>query len=200
MSDQSVATLVERLLAVEEAADLDAQDALRHADFVEEYPQSRERVRGRDNVRRMLETHPSPPRGMRWRITPLSDEMVLAEIAAEYGGEPWWIAGFFSGADGLLTHETAYFGPAYPAPDWRAPWVERITADDWLQDAGGHGEVTRETAQRLMDLSTRLRTGGTAAASGLVRGHAADRRALPRACELPRRPPQLSGRDAEGRR
>ena len=69
---------------------------------------------------------------MRSRLTQLAGDLVLAEVAAEYDGEPWWIAGFFSGADGLLTHETAYFGPAYPAPDWRAPWVERITADDWL--------------------------------------------------------------------
>jgi len=153
MSDPTLRVLVERLLAAQEIDDLDAQDALRHPDFVEEYPQSRERIRGRDRVRQMLETHPSPPRGMRSRLTELANDFVLAEVAAEYNGEPWWIAGFFSGAGGQLTSERTYFGPAYPAPDWRAPWVERITADDWLQDAGGHGEVTRETAQRLVDLS-----------------------------------------------
>lgn len=154
MSEASLRAVVERFLAAQAVDDLDAQHELRHPDFVEEYPQSRERIRGRDRVSEMLRAHPSPPRNMRSRVTQLDDELVLAEATAVYDGEPWWIAGFFSGANGQLTHETAYFGPAFPAPEWRAQWVEPITADDWLRDAGGHGDVTRESAQRFVELST----------------------------------------------
>jgi hypothetical protein len=149
VSSVELRDVVASLLEAEEAGDLDAQDALRHPDFAEEYPQSGERIVGRDRVREMITRQPSLPSGMRWRLTTLDDRLVLAEIAASYGDEPWWIAGFFEGEDGVLTREIAYFGPAYPAPDWRAPWVEPITTEDWLADAGGHGAVTRDTAERF---------------------------------------------------
>lgn len=152
-ADQPSADLrdvVAHLLRAEEARDADAQYGLRHPDFVEEYPQSGERIAGRDAVRTMLERAPAVPSGMRWRLTTLDTNLVLAEIATAYGDEPWWIAAFFEGGDGVLTREVAYFGPAYPAPEWRAAWVEPITTDDWLADAGGHGAVPREITERLL--------------------------------------------------
>jgi len=165
VSSADLRDVVAQLLRAEEAGDADTQYALRHPDFVEAYPQSGERIVGRDRVREMLERAPATPSGMRWRLTNLADDLVLAEIAASYGDEPWWIAGFFTGHDGVLTGETAYFGPAFPAPAWRAAWVEPISTDDWLADAGGHGVVTRDTAERLVALM----------ASGEIDGFAAIR-------------------------
>ena len=41
--------------------DAAAEHELRHEDYVMEMPQSRERIRGRDNMRAMQEAFPDPP-------------------------------------------------------------------------------------------------------------------------------------------
>ena len=40
-------------------------------------------------------------------------------------GSRWLGITIFELRDGLIYRERLYFGPAFPAPDWRAQWVER---------------------------------------------------------------------------
>ena len=54
------------------------------------------------------------------------DHWVL-EAELDYGdGEPYRCVFIFELRDGLIARETAYWSRPFPAPEWRAPWVERL--------------------------------------------------------------------------
>jgi len=58
VSEKSNREIVERYIRAIIEADFDTQDRLRHADYVSEWPQSRERVRGTANARAILDHYP----------------------------------------------------------------------------------------------------------------------------------------------
>lgn len=50
------------------------------------------------------------------------------EASLDYGdGDPFQCVFVFQMRDGLIARETAYWAKPFPAPEWRAPWIERIT-------------------------------------------------------------------------
>lgn len=87
-----------------------------------DYPQSGERIAGRDNILGMLQAFPSPPE---FRVNTMrsAGELVVAEVDADYGG-----GSIFKGVliyvmeDGRVGHESAYFAGPFEAADWRAPF------------------------------------------------------------------------------
>jgi hypothetical protein len=99
---------------------------IRHPDFVMEMPQSGERVRGRDNMRAMQEAFPKPPMGRLRRVTGGGDVWV-AEGVNDYGDDVWHWVIVVELKDGRILSETRYYGQPFPAPEWRAAWVEPMT-------------------------------------------------------------------------
>ena len=103
-------------------------DAVFAPDYVEEYPQSGERIEGRDTVRALLDAFPDGTRpqsiGSR-RITRTPDGFV-GEYELDYGaGGLYRVVGIYSVSDGLIIHGREYFAaPFEPAP-WRAPFLAR---------------------------------------------------------------------------
>src|SRR4029079_5049019 len=79
--------------------DYDTLATLQHPDFVEDWPQSRERIRGRSNLRRIMESYPGGLQGAEADVT--MDRVI--------GGEDhWMVAPTFSmvrvsGADDVHT-------------------------------------------------------------------------------------------------
>lgn len=50
------------------------------------------------------------------------------EASLDYGdGDPFQCVFVFQMRDGLIARETAYWTKPFPAPEWRAPCIERIT-------------------------------------------------------------------------
>jgi hypothetical protein len=45
-----------------------------------------------------------------------------------YGEEPWYSVSIVEFDGPRIARMTDYFGPAFPAPAWRAEWVEREDA------------------------------------------------------------------------
>ena len=150
MSDELKDT-VERALAARRADDLDGYIATLAPDFVEVYPQSRERLVGPDRVRRLLIEHPDRPRLLgspRW--TQLSDTAGVVEERTTYGSETWWAITILEGRGGRLTRERAYFARPLERAAWRARWVEPIPAVVPAPDTGGHRAVERDVAERYV--------------------------------------------------
>jgi hypothetical protein len=125
--------------------DFERLAALRAADWYEEWPQSRERVRGHGNDEAIMRNWPgglpseldARVRGSedRWVLTPSwtyqrivgSGELWWMDGTGSYpDGSTWHVAGMFQVRDGQVHEETWYFGPELEAPAWRAPWVERM--------------------------------------------------------------------------
>jgi hypothetical protein len=125
--------------------DFEALRRLRSANWVEEWPQTGERVRGHDNDEAIMRNWPGgePQPGEvrvvgsedRWVLTPGwtyqrvvgAGEMWWADGTGSYpDGSKWHVVGLFEVHDGQVHRETWYFGPPLEAPAWRAAWVERM--------------------------------------------------------------------------
>jgi hypothetical protein len=146
VSEKSNREVVERCIRAVVERDLDMLDQLRHPDYVEEYPQSGERIRGIKNARAILETYPGglPPAEKvvvkggedQWVTTPIgtllritgTGDVYTALFTAVYPGDPrpWHVMGILELRDGKVAKATLVFGAPFEAPAWRAQWVERM--------------------------------------------------------------------------
>ncbi|HWM34940.1 MAG TPA: nuclear transport factor 2 family protein [Pseudolysinimonas sp.] len=117
--------VIERLIACLNAKDIAVMDELFTDDALMDWPQSRERVRGAANRRAIYGAFPTLP-----TITPRrlfsSGDIVVAEATLDYDGPTYETIFVFEFRDGRIAHETAYWSEAFPAPDWRAQWVETM--------------------------------------------------------------------------
>ena len=118
--------VVERLIATLNAKDVDGMDDVFHEDAVMEWPQSSERIVGGDNRRGVYRAFPGLPRITPRRMTG-DDDLVVAEATLDYGeGAVYQCVFIFELRDAKIAKETAYWAEPFPAPEWRAQWVERM--------------------------------------------------------------------------
>ena len=114
------------LVAALNAGDLEGLDRLFTDDVVLEWPQSGERISGTRNRREVYRRFPSLPRVTLRRITGSGDFWAL-EADLEYEGDDRYQCVFLCEMrDGRIARETGFWGKPFPAPEWRAPWVERL--------------------------------------------------------------------------
>ncbi len=146
MSEPSNRDVIERYARAITERDSETMARLRHPDYVAEWPQSGERVRGSANARAIDEHYPG---GLgvaerkaihgsedRWVVTPVgtllrvtgTGDSYSAHFTAIYPGadRAWHIAAFVELRDGKVLKETVIFGAPFEAPTWRAQWVERM--------------------------------------------------------------------------
>lgn len=117
---------VEALIATLNAGDVDGMDAVFHEDAIMEWPQSGERIVGGDNRRGIYRSFPQLPKISPRRIVGEGDIWV-AEATLDYGdGAEYQTVFVFELRDGRIAKETAYWSQPFPAPEWRAAWVERM--------------------------------------------------------------------------
>jgi len=68
-----------------ERQNIDAIDDLMHDDYVEEYPQSGERTRGKDNARAVYENYPGRPNLIDYSYM-LEGDLAVVEMNLDYEG------------------------------------------------------------------------------------------------------------------
>jgi hypothetical protein len=128
--DQQV---IERFKAVVETADMAEMgrflNEIAADDFVQEWPQSGERIVGREGGRRMMERFQQAgsamPKMKIGRVTGDGD-LYVVEGTIDYGdGIPVRYVGIAEFGEGKVHKMTEYFANPFPAPDWRADIVER---------------------------------------------------------------------------
>ena len=103
--------------------DFDAEHRIYRADAVLEYPQSGERIRGRDNIQASRTAQPNAKRFTVRRIVGGGD-LWISELVLTYDGQPFYVVSIMEFSDGEVVRETQYFGdPFAPGPS-RAQWVE----------------------------------------------------------------------------
>ncbi len=117
---------IDALVTAINGSDLAALDRVFTEDVVMEWPQSGERIRGGQNRREIYSRFPSLPKVTPRRITGSGDIWVL-EAHLDYGdGEPYQCVFVFEMRSGMIAKEIAYWSKPFPAPTWRAQWVERM--------------------------------------------------------------------------
>jgi len=106
-------------------------DDLAADEFVQEWPQSGERIR-RENSKKLAEqyseqTGTSPT--MQLQGIRESGDLVVIEGTIDYGnGVPVRYVGIGEFRDGKVHRMTEYFADPFEAPAWRAPFVEQMAA------------------------------------------------------------------------
>jgi hypothetical protein len=123
MDDAAVRTALQRHWAASDANDFDAEHDLYDPAAVLEYPQSRERIRGRPAIQAARMAQPSRKRFTVQRILGAGD-LWISEIVLTYDDQPTHVVSIMEFAAGKVVRETQYFGaPFEPGPS-RAQWVE----------------------------------------------------------------------------
>ena len=117
--------VVERFWKALEAKDWDAAEQMMTEDVVVEWPQSGERIVGRDNFRAINERYPGFPTAKPVRTT-TGDGWAVHEAMLDYGGKPVHYCGVYQIRDGKLARGTDYYADPFEAPEWRKEWVERM--------------------------------------------------------------------------
>lgn len=138
--------LLEGFVAALNRRDSEHLDQLVTDDVVIEYPQSGELIRGRHNLRALMENNPAGPPGPdsttarahgvdELRIVAPLYTLVRVEGGGHTGssavrvrypdGSTWWWVRMYELRDGRIARSTDFFAQEFEAAEWRRPWVER---------------------------------------------------------------------------
>jgi hypothetical protein len=92
-------------------------------DAVLEFPQGRERIRGKANILAFRSVYPA---SLEFEIhrTIGSGNLWVNEYTISYDGKPSYVVGIMEFSHGFVIRETVYVTDAWDPPEWRAQWVE----------------------------------------------------------------------------
>jgi ketosteroid isomerase-like protein len=123
--DQEIRAALDQHWAASDANDFETEHRIYHEDAVLEYPQSGERTRGRRNIQNQRASQPSKKRFTVRRVIGGGD-LWVTEFILTYDGKPSYTVSIMEFSGDKVARETQYFADPFPAPAWRARWVERM--------------------------------------------------------------------------
>ena len=127
MDERDARQVAEELWMALQAGDWETAGSLLHDDFVQEWPQSGERIIGRDNAIAIEQSFPGGLPTMRFRRTLAVGDLAVLEVELTYpDGSRYLGASIIELRDGKVARETDYYAQPFQAPEWRAQWVERM--------------------------------------------------------------------------
>lgn len=140
--------LMERLVSGLNRREFSIFEQVCTEDYVEDYPQSGETIRGTANARAVREAYPSgvdlsvdmngtmrnqPAEGI--KVVAPTFAIVRVEGGGSNGttsirtrypdGSLWWVVILYQLRGERICRATVFFAPEFPAPEWRGPYVER---------------------------------------------------------------------------
>jgi hypothetical protein len=104
-----------------------AEDRIRHEDYTMGWPQSGERLRGRQKMREFQETNAGarPPRRLR-RVLVREGLWIVEGVVDYAGGRGVDFVLILELRDGKVYRETRYYADPFEASEARALWFERM--------------------------------------------------------------------------
>ena len=125
MSDDEIHAALQAHWAASDADDFDAEHRIYAEGAVLEYPQSGERIHGRQGIQASRMAQPSSKRFSVRRMQGCG-HLWISELVLSYDGAPFHVVSImeFEGAE--VVRETQYFGEPFPPGPSRAQWAERI--------------------------------------------------------------------------
>jgi hypothetical protein len=115
---------LDRHWAASAAGDLEAEHDIYQDDAICDYPQSGERIRGRRNIQALRGHHPDKPSGFSVRRIVGAGFLWVTEYFITYQEKTSYTVSIMEFSGDKVSHETQYFADPFPAPAWRAQWVE----------------------------------------------------------------------------
>lgn len=128
MSERAgAAAVAEALWRALSAGDWETAGSLLDDDYVQEWPQSGERIVGRENTLEIDRNFPGGLPTMTFRRAIGDDRLAVIETELRYAdGSLYHGVAIIEVRDGKVVRETDYFGEPFRAPEWRSAWVERM--------------------------------------------------------------------------
>jgi hypothetical protein len=123
--ESNIRAALERHWAASDANDFDAEHQIYRQDAVLEYPQSGERIRGRDRIQASRMAQPNYKRFSVRRIIGAAN-LWVTEFILTYDGKPSYTVSIMEFKDEQVIRETQYFGDPFPPGPSRSQWVERM--------------------------------------------------------------------------
>ena len=123
--DRNIRAALDRHWAASDANDFETEHEIYHDDAVLEYPQSGERIRGRRNIQASRTAQPNKKRFSVRRMLGAAD-LWVTEFILTYDGAPSYTVSIMEFKGDKVARETQYFADSFPAPAFRAQWVERM--------------------------------------------------------------------------
>ena len=123
--NQEIRAALDQHWAASDANDFETEHLIYHEDAVLEYPQSGERTRGRSNIQNQRASQPNTKRFTIRRIVG-SGDLWVTELILTYDGKPSHTVSIMEFRGDKVARETQYFADPFPAPAFRAQWVERM--------------------------------------------------------------------------
>lgn len=105
--------------------DLQAEHDIYQDDAICYYPQSGERIHGRQNLQALRGHHPTKPSGFEVLRLLGSGALWVTEYIITYTDGPIYTVSIMEFRNGKVAHETQYFAEPFESPSWRAQWVEQ---------------------------------------------------------------------------
>jgi ketosteroid isomerase-like protein len=108
-------------------SDWEAAAALMHDEYVQEWPQSGERIIGRDDALAINRNFPGGLPQMSTRRIVAAGDLAVLEVSLRYAdGSVFQGVSIIELRDGMIVKETDYFAEPFDAPQWRAQWVRHM--------------------------------------------------------------------------
>ena len=123
--DLAIRAALDQHWAASDANDFETEHLIYHEDAVLDYPQSGERTRGRRNIQGQRASQPSNKRFSVRRMIG-SGDLWVTEFILSYDGKPSYTVSIMQFRGEKVARETQYFADPFPAPAFRAQWVERM--------------------------------------------------------------------------
>ena len=147
MAEPSGRAVIERFVRAVQDQDFDAQAAILADDFIDEMPQSGERIRGRQNWISIARDYPGGVGAVersgdrivgaedQWVLTPTfsvlriegSGDVYTYVAKIQYpDGQTWQLLAIVEVRGAKIGKTTTWYAAPFEAPEWRAPFVERF--------------------------------------------------------------------------
>src|SRR6202451_2351096 len=123
--DQEIRAALDQHWAASDANDFVTEHLIYLEDAVLDYPQSGERTRGRSNIQGQRASQPSNKRFSVRRIIG-SGDLWVTEFILTYDAKPSYTVSIMEFSGVKVARETQYLAHPFPAPAFRAQWVERM--------------------------------------------------------------------------
>jgi ketosteroid isomerase-like protein len=126
MSHDENRMILERSIAALYAGDVDGATAAMADDAIIEWPQSGERIVGRQACSLVYKNYPGGSPTYELRRLSGSGDLFVVEAIGRYGADTSYTTAIVEFREGKIVRQTEYFGSPFEAPAWRSQWVERM--------------------------------------------------------------------------
>src|SRR6201998_112946 len=126
MPDEPIPAALNQHWQASAAGDVNAEHDIYDDHVICDYPQSGERILGRNNLQALRSHHPGKPSGFNVKRILGSGDLWITEYTITYQGRPAYTVSIMEFRNGKVVHETQYFADHFEAPTWLSQWFHQI--------------------------------------------------------------------------